>query len=286
MIVDVHTHIFPPEVCSNRADWFPGEEAFCLLYDSPRARLVDAEGLIAAMDENGVDISVTFGFPWKKADHFKKHNDYILDSVAKYSKRLRGLCCGDLFAEEAESEVERCLDAGLSGVGELAFSQSGIEAEGIERLKPIMAICRKRNLPVMIHTNEPVGHAYPGKTPNTLSQIYRMVSTFPENKIILAHWGGGVFLYHLMKKEVKQRFENMYVDTAASPFLYDPMIYKVAGLAAAPEKILFGSDYPLIRPQRYFQEMEAAGLLPEEKQKICGGNAVLLFNLKADGRAV
>jgi len=282
MIVDVHTHIFPRQVCADRSAWFAGEEAFALLYDSPKARLSDAEGLISAMDENGVDMSVTFGFPWKKYDHFKKHNDYILASVAKYPKRLRGLCCVDLFAKEALKEVERGLDAGLSGVGELAFYQSGIEAEGIERLTPIMGLCREKSLPVMIHTNEPVGHTYPGKTPNTLSQIYRMVSAFPENKIILAHWGGGLFFYHLLKKEIKQRLENVYVDTAASPFLYDAMIYRVTVSVAGTHKILFGSDYPLIKPQRYFREMDTAGLLPAEKEQVCGENALRLFNLRVE----
>ena len=76
-------------------------------------------------------------------------------------------------------------------------------------------------------TNEPVGHAYPGKTPNTLAQIYRMVKRFPANTIVLAHWGGGLFFFNLLRKEVKEQLRNVYFDTAASPFLYDPAVYRV-----------------------------------------------------------
>jgi predicted TIM-barrel fold metal-dependent hydrolase len=277
MIIDVHTHIFSEDVCKHRESYFKGEEPFQLLYDSPKSRLVMAEDLIRSMDENGVDKSVTFGFPWKKEDYFKKNNDYILASVNKFPDRLIGLCCVDMYRPGAAKEVERCLDAGLSGVGELAFYQSGIEAEALKRLEPVMALCREKNMPVMIHTNEPVGHQYPGKTPNTLSQIYDLAKTFPDNKIILAHWGGGIFFYTLLKKEVKETLKNIYYDTAASPFLYSPEIYQAAINMAGIEKILMGTDYPLLPPARYFRELETAGISPPEKEQICGGNAAQLL---------
>jgi predicted TIM-barrel fold metal-dependent hydrolase len=70
-----------------------------------------------------------------------------------------------------------------------------------------MDICRRREKPVLIHTNEPVGHLYAGKTRNTLSQIYQMIRRFPENRIVLAHWGGGIFFYNLLKKE-EERFKK------------------------------------------------------------------------------
>ena len=60
-----------------------------------------------------------------------------------------------------------------------------------------MSVARENDCPVLIHTNEPVGHIYPGKTPNTLKQIYDMIAAFPDNRIILAHWGGGLFFYSL-----------------------------------------------------------------------------------------
>jgi len=279
MIIDAHTHIFPKDVCANRENYFEGEAPFQLLYDSPRSRLITAEGLVQSMDESGVDKSVTFGFPWKKDAYFQKNNDDVIESVNKYPNRLIGLCCVDMYSSKAPKEVERCLDAGLSGVGELAFYQSGIGPEALKFLEPVMALCREKNVPVMIHTNEPVGHHYPGKTPNTLSQIYKLAKRFPDNKIILAHWGGGIFFYTLLKKEVKDTLKNIYYDTAASPFLYTPEIYQAAKNMAGLNKILLGTDYPLLSPDRYFRELESAGLSPQEKEKICGLNAARLFGL-------
>ena len=277
-MIDAHTHIFPDDVCLHRQDYFEGEDAFRLLYEPPKSRLIGADLLVDSMDEHGVDRSVTFGFPWKNPEFFKKNNDYVIRSTQKYPDRLIGLCCLDIYGSGAVFEVERCLDAGLSGVGELAFYQSGIEPDAVTRLAPIMAICRDKGVPVMIHTNEPVGHAYPGKTPNTLAQIYALAKAFPENKIILAHWGGGIFFYTLLKKEVKEVLKNIYFDTAASPFLYSPEIYPAAiGLLAGAEKILLGTDYPLLSPARYFREMAFAGVSVEDREKICGLNAAGLF---------
>ncbi|MBU0544628.1 MAG: amidohydrolase family protein [Proteobacteria bacterium] len=279
MIIDFHTHIFPAKVSEKRESYFPKEPAFKILYDSSKSKLVNAETLIDVMDESRIDKSVIFGFPWKNDEFFRMHNDYIIASVLKYPDRFIGFACFDPFNDEAGNETARCIEAGLKGAGELAFYQSGIDEESLQKLKPVMAICRQKDFPVLIHTNEPIGHKYPGKTPNTLIQIYNMIKQFPDNKIVLAHWGGGIFLFNLLKKEVKKNLKNVYFDTAASPFLYDSDIYRYAKALAGADKILFGSDFPLLKPERYFKEIKSSGFVNEDVEKILGTNAATLLNL-------
>ena len=279
MIIDFHTHIFPVDIRQNRGQYFPAEAAFKLLYQSPKSKLIGATELIRAMDEHGVDKSIIFGFPWSNTETYRSNNDYIMETVQKHPERLIGLGCFDPADEQAFAEAERCLAGGLLGIGELAFYRSGIDNSALEQLDPIMKICLNRGLPVLIHTNEPVGHHYDGKTPITLAQIYRLIERFPDNNIILAHWGGGLFFYSLMKREVKESLKNVYFDTAASPFLYDAAIYRVAIELIGVEKILFGTDFPLLPPARYFSEMNQAGLTRMEVDQICGLNAEALFSL-------
>jgi len=279
MIIDFHTHIFPKPIRENRETYFPSEPAFKLLYDSPKSKLVGAKEIVAAMDEQGVDRSVVFGFPWKDSATFKMQNDYVMEVVARYPDRLVGLSCFDPFNKEAVLEARRCLEGGLSGIGEIAFYQSGIDDAALDKLTPLMEICLDKNLIFLMHTNEPVGHLYPGKTPNTLKQIYTLVTRFPENKIVLAHWGGGIFFFNLLKKEVGEHLRNVYFDTAASPFLYDPAIYKYAVEIAGLDKILFGSDFPLLKPARYFKEFENTGLTRAQINAISGRNAAKLLKL-------
>ena len=273
MNIDFHTHIFPPLIRENREDFLKSEQAFNTLYNSPQARLVGAGELISAMDEADVQKSVVFGFPWESADYFKLNNDYVVEAVNRYPDRLVGLACFSPLSPTGAREADRCFDQGLTGVGELAVYGDGITAAVVQALEPVMALCLERDGLFMLHTNEPVGHQYPGKTPNTLRQIYDFVKAYPENRIILAHWGGGLLFYALMKKEVVKVLKNVWFDTAASPFLYRPEMYRIAGEVVGFDKILFGSDFPLLKPQRYFKEMEAAGLTIDQMNQITGLNA-------------
>ncbi len=283
MIIDFHTHIFPPAIRRGREKFFPSEPAFELLYRSSKSRLVGAGQLLATMDENGVDKSVVFGFPWKNPQTVKRNNDYVMEVVARHPDRLVGLGCFEPSGSLAAEETRRCLEGGLAGIGELAFYETGLGSEAIARLEPVMEICRRHQALVLIHTNEPIGHSYPGKTPNTLAQIYDLVGRFADNTIVLAHWGGGIFFFNLLKKEVRQKFNNVFFDTAASPYLYDPAVYRTAVEIVGVDKILFGSDYPLLAPQRYFKEMDAGGLAADDKKAICGGNAAALLRKTAAG---
>ena len=278
MIIDFHTHIFPGEIRTARENFFDNEPAFKLLYDMPTSKLVGADTLIETMDEQGVDFAAVFGFPWINGDTARLNNDYILEAVGRYPERLKGFACFDMAWDGAAGETKRCIDAGLSGVGELAFYLSGIDEDALDRLEPIMEICLAAgNLPVMIHTNEPVGHMYPGKTPVTIEQIYGLARRFPDNRIVLAHWGGGVLFYHLLKKDAKKVLKNIWYDTAASPYLYDPDIYRVAGELGVIDKVLFGTDFPLLKPARYYKDFEASGMSPEQRAMVSGQNAAALL---------
>ena len=277
--VDFHTHVFPSFVREDRGRFFHDEPAFKALYESPRSRLISTEDLLRNMDEEGVERSVVFGFPWTRPDHFRAHNDYVIESVRRHPGRIIGFCCFSPLCPGGLEEARRCLDSGLSGVGELALYDSGLCVEVQESLGEVMALCGRLDVPVLLHTNEPVGHSYPGKAPINLSDIYKFIRRYSSNRIVLAHWGGGLFFYGLMKKDVDEAFRNVWFDTAASPYLYKPEVYRIAGDIVGPDKILFGSDYPLLSPKSYFEEMESAGISEETIRKIRGENAARLLKL-------
>ncbi len=278
MIIDAHTHIFPEAVKTDRTPFFDGEPEFKLLYDSEKSKVIGADDLIRTMDDHHVDLSVICGFPWRRGDYARRNNDVVIDAVNRFPTRLKGLACVDLSWDGAAGETLRCIKEGLSGAGELAFYLSGIDDDALARLAPVMSVLQENgNLPCMIHTNEPIGHHYPGKTPVTPAQIYALAKAFPKNRIILAHWGGGIFFYHLMKKQVKQALTNIWYDTAASPFLYDPAVYDAARDAGIMDKVLFGTDYPLLAPGRYYADLDRSGLNQKEKAMVLGENAKALF---------
>lgn len=273
MVLDAHTHLFPPEIRGHRAVHFEGEPDFELLYRDPRARLEGATALVAHLDEVGVDAACAFAFPWVSTDRARLSNDYALDAARRFPGRLLPFACvNPLGGRAAVAEAERCLAAGARGLGELATYGAGLGPEVREALGPLAELAREAGVPVLLHTNEPVGHAYPGKSPMEPSDIYGLVRAHPGTTWILAHWGGGLFVYHLLKRDAPEVLRNVYYDTAAGPFLYRPEIYRRFTDLVGPDRLVFGSDWPLLGLPRYRAEMTAAGLAPAEVAAVLGDN--------------
>lgn len=279
MRIDVHTHIFPAEIVSDRGRYFEGEPVFRLLYDSPKARLATAESLLEVMDRDGVDRAVVFGFPWSRPELAVRHNDAVLEAAARHAPRLIPFGCVSPLAPGASREAERCLVAGSKGLGELAVYEDCDPGRALEAYSEVIDCCRSHGSILLVHANETVGHQYPGKAPFPLDFYYELVRVAAGIPLILAHWGGGLCFYELLKRDAPEVLAQVYYDTAASPFVYQPDIYAVMSRAIPRGKVLFGSDYPLLPPSRYWKEMEAAGLSEEECDAIAGGNAARLLGL-------
>ena len=142
----------------------------------------------------------------------------------------------------------------------------------------MMDAAREMGLIVLVHCSEPVGHCYAGKGKTTPDKMWAFIQNFPDNKIVCAHWGGGLPFYALMP-EVREGLENVYFDTAASPFLYTPDVFEsVAGIVGA-ERILLGTDYPLLSQTRLLKQVNGSPLSDEQKRLILGENGQRLLNL-------
>src|SRR5690606_33950927 len=97
----------------------------------------------------------------------------------------------------------------------------------------------------------------------------------PETRMVAAHLGAGLGFY-LQMPELRAALRNVWFDTAAVSLLYDVRsVTRLAEIAGA-ERVLFGSDYPLLSPRRQLSRIRA--LLPDGlAQAVCGDNAETLF---------
>lgn len=272
MIIDCHTHIFPEKVREDRGAFCKRDGGFSSIYKDPKSRMVGAEDLIASMDKSGVDRSVICGFPWSQPDLCSFHNQYLMASASRYPNRLIPFI-SLLFSNPGWSldELGRTLKGGAKGVGEVAFYLNEMAAQDIHSMKPVLSQMEKQGIPLLLHTNEMIGHSYPGKGRTPLERFYELILSSPNLPVILAHWGGGLPFYELMP-EVAKVMAHVYYDTAASPFLYSKKIYAVVREIVGTEKILFGTDFPLVSPRRYFKELEESNLSKQDREKILGLN--------------
>ena len=279
MIIDFHTHVFSPRVKQNRRQYIEKDPCFAMLYSDKKARLTTADELIDSMDKDGIDISVMVNAGWTTHELCVETNDYILESIARFPGRLIGFCAVQpQSCEAAVAEIERCVKGGIRGIGELRPDTQLFDFGDEEIMPPVVEVLQKNRLILLTHTSEPVGHDYSGKGIITPDKLYPFIVRYPELTIVCAHWGGGLPFYALMP-EVKEALKNVYFDTAASPFLYQPQVYQQVSQLVGAERILFGSDYPLLAQSRVLQEIRSADLTGEAKDLILSGNARRLFGL-------
>ncbi|MBC7292867.1 MAG: amidohydrolase family protein, partial [Thermoleophilia bacterium] len=153
-VIDAHVHVFPPEMVSQRERFFARDEWFRLLYGSSHARMVTVPELLSHMDAVGVKQAVVFGFPFKDQALCRLVNDYVLSEVRGRPERLVGLACVSPEKPGAAAELERCLDGGLVGCGELSSDGQGFTWEG---LRAVAGVLVERGRPLLLHASEPVG---------------------------------------------------------------------------------------------------------------------------------
>ena len=272
MIIDFHTHVLPPHIKKKRDKYVDNDPCFAMIYSSPKARIATADELIESMDRDGVDVSVIANYGWTTHDLCVETNDYILEAIARYPRRLVGFCSVQPNSYEAAiAEIERCARAGAKGVGEMRPDMQLFDFSD-EMMAPLIEIISNYNLILLTHTSEPVGHSYPGKGNVTPDTLYPFIKSFPDLVIVCAHWGGGLPFYALMP-EVKQAMNNVFFDTAASPLLYSPQIYSQVVQLVGADKILFGTDYPLLSQRRMVNDVRELDLPEETKSLILSGNA-------------
>lgn len=276
--IDFHVHVTPPEIIKNWRKIAEKEPYFKLLSESPVNKFATADDVVEELKSSHMDKAVIFGFAFNDRGLCRYVNDYVFDAIKRYPEYLIGFMSIVPTAQKLEQEVHRCIDMGFKGVGEIFPQGQGFDITDKDEMMNLANLCTQLDIPLIIHTNEAVGHYYCGKTDTTPVKASIFARNFPDLKIVFAHWGGGLLFYELMP-EIRRQNKNVYYDTAASPFLYDKRIFKVAQDIEIIDKILLGSDYPLIPIKRYIQEISDSGLSLSEQELINGGNAKRLLKL-------
>ncbi|MGQ9490420.1 MAG: amidohydrolase family protein [Anaerolineae bacterium] len=291
MLIDAHVHYTPPSLAAD-LDAFIREEPFWgqMLALRPDGSTLQgwatAERMIADMDAAGVDKVVLMGEYRRSHEGCVARNDQALAIIRRWPDRVIAFAMLQPKAGQAAlDELARCLDGGMRGVGELGPYGQGYRLDDPDFLRVVEA-CIRADIPVNLHTNEEVGGFYPGKATTPLRDYYRLASRYPELRLILAHWGGGLFFYELMP-EVRRTLRNVWYDTAASPLQYRTrQIFDVALRCVDHRKLLYASDYPLrlyLRRQAepdfrpFLAEIEALGLPDDVRADILGGNVARVF---------
>lgn len=291
--IDIHTHYTPPSM-KERLKQYSETEPFWGLLVTPDPEKKSIQGwatperMIEDMDKAGIDKAALLGIYRQTAENSCEANNDTLKIIQKYPDRIMGFgMVAPRPLDRAIDEIKRCVDNGMIGIGELNPYAQGVAFDSPEFLK-IAETCIDKGIALNIHCNEEVGHFYAGKSPVRLMDYYQFACRFPELKLILAHWGGGLLFYEIMP-EVRKNLQNVYYDLAATPLTYPTeLMIKTALQCVDHKKLVYGSDYPLLicpRKQHepdfrpFLEEINAVGLPEDVYDDLMGRNAARILGL-------
>jgi predicted TIM-barrel fold metal-dependent hydrolase len=276
-MIDAHVHLFPPEVVAQRERFAALDPHFGALYANPRARLVTAEEALASLDRNGIQGAFALGFGWSDLALCRMHNDYLLAVQRQYPRRFAGFAALQPAAGEAAlRELARTAAQGLRGVGELMPHGQGYQLDDWPIVDPVVEALVGLGLPLIVHSSEPVGHGYPGKGDVYPAAAWRLAARHPALRVVFAHWGGGLPFYELMP-EVAASLRNTFYDSAATTYLYHFEVFRIVSELAGADRVLFGTDFPLLRQGPFLQRVRTVGLPEPALRLILGENAARLI---------
>lgn len=293
LLIDSHIHLYPPEANRGPEAWAEarGETHWAKLSTRRRAngRLVqgflDVDGLLRALDDAHISRAMLLGWYWEKPETCAAQNRFYAQCVRAHPDRLSGCATFHPGAgrDATLAEIHRAVAEGLIGLGEISPHSQGYAINDPVFVE-VLALAGELKLPVNLHVTDPDTAPYPGRVLTPLADFAALARGFPGTNFILAHWGG---LLPLRDPSVRG-LANVYYDTAASPLLYGPGVWGQFIGEVGPDRVLFGSDFPLnLYPKleleselvRFVEEARSSGLDLAALEPVLAGNAKSLFRL-------
>jgi predicted TIM-barrel fold metal-dependent hydrolase len=259
------------ERIAQREDFFRAEVS------SSVHRWASAEDVLFAMDADGIGESWICGFGFTDMGLCRICNDYVIECALSSGGRLKPLVVVPPLAPGALSEIARCTSLGAIGVGEILPDGQRFNIDSARETWRFAAVCHECGLFVLMHVAEPLGRDYPGKGSAGPREAYEFARNHPELRVVMAHFGGGLFLYEQMQ-DVRVVLRNVWYDTAAAPFLYSSSIFASALASGAGNKFVYGSDFPILRYPRYKRMINEAAVAGDELDGLLSRNATRLLS--------
>jgi predicted TIM-barrel fold metal-dependent hydrolase len=250
-VIDAHTHL-------GRGDEHYGKQA---IWDRRTHFLAD--DMLRLMEEVGIDRVVAFGLGQPGFDDRVRP---VIDAVQRYPERFIGFYWANPHEPDARAGFVRGVrEYGLKGL-KLHPIIDAYQANH-SMVFPLIEAAGELGVPVTIHSHQP------GSQPALIGDL---ASRFPQVTIIMAHMGMAAYRDAIY---VAQKEPNVVLETSAQPWTH--RVVRVAAERIGIERIVFGSDAPLHHPKVELTKIEVAGLAPEEKALVLGGNIARLLGLTA-----
>lgn len=226
----------------------------------------DIDGVIAAMDSMGTDVSIVSAHSSISADYILG-NDLVLEAAEMYPHRILGYCVvNPNYSEAMLDELQRCFEntcfRGIKLHPELHGNHS-LDSRAYDTMWNFAA---DQHLPVLSHS------FFAG---DGLDVFAKIATTYPEVQLILGHAGQDFAMESVIK--LVEGHSNVWLDLCGALSMNGAIEMLVSALG--PERILFGSDLPFISGPLQLGALLYSKLESSEVEAIAGANAARLFGI-------
>lgn len=239
---------------------------------------IPLEDQLAQMDAAGVEkglLVATTGAPVGSSIHFEKPFEKIAKVCEEYPDRFKGVI--GLNPSKIMTWVEK-LDRAVKDYGFVGahIYPHWFDAPPDDRMYyPFYAKCAELGVPVQIQ----VGHSAQWflRTVAEPITLDRVAIDFPELKII------GIHIGHPWTEQMISmawKHPNVFIGTDAHlPKYWDKSLIKFIN-TRGQDKVMFGTDYPVIGFERAIEELDKLELRETPKQKLLWDNAIRVYGLE------
>ena len=222
---------------------------------APWTTFNDPERVLRQADEAG--ISQTVIFPISNTT-YEQANAEIASYVRKYPGKFIGFAKHDPNTERGkirEQLIHEVRDLGLKGL-----------KLHVVPTEEMLVTAQELQIPILVH-------------PPRVADLVEVVRVYRKINFILAHLGNFAsrdWKEHLRAIEATKALPNLYLETSAVVFFE---FLEQAANELPPEKLVFGTDGPLVDQRIEMDKMLLLKLPHEKAEKIMGGNILRLLNL-------
>ena len=279
--IDAVVNIWTREALSHRPDW--GDEFFVGKMNAENDLMagLSLEEIIEKMEEAGIDkaflIAARAGRVGLPGCYHMPYS-VVADACAKYPERFYGLAGIDPF--EGMDGVRAFEDAikNMGFVGAHLYPHWYELAPDHAKYYPFYAKCCELNVPIQMQVGQSMIYSQEYRTksvgqPITLDAV---ACDFPELKLIGIHVG---IPWHDEMISMAWKHENIFIGCDAHRPKYWPKSFIHYLNSYGQDKIIFGTDFPVLEFKKTIDDIDALGLKSEVRKKLLRDNVIRVYGL-------
>lgn len=260
-IIDIHAHVFPDKIAQRASD------SIGTFYDLR----MDADGTLTTLLQKEEAAGVAHACIHSvaiTARNVQPINSFIASAVLQTPERLTGFAAIHPDYPDLPGLLDEVKKLGLKGFK----IHPDMQHFALDEPKVMdMFAMIEGQLPIIIHTGDP---RYQYSNP---PQMKKVLDAFPHLQCVCAHLGGwGEWVSAV---ETLSGYENVWVDTSSSLYAISPEQAVRVIRGYNPERVLFGTDYPMWDPKKELERFERLPLTLREKEAILEENPTRFLNL-------